>query len=337
MEITMPLYSKILIVSGTILILSLLGFTIYKQNEISTRQLAIETEVVNQKQLVDGIVRSQNEYATRKDIEQFVKDNGINLKAIQSDLSKLHAEITAINVVSTSSQTQVEYRLPSTNTGPDNPNPIPNATCKDGSLCTNLDTYNYLKTQQNLTLNENFGKIKVPFGTVGFSAWQQNPWNLDIKSRQYNIATITGMDENQRTYVYNKFTLKVDGVDFEIPIDNAITKQEYPEPKFSWWNPRLFMGIDSGININKLTPSVSPTLGIGIMSYGQFKNNPDLSILQAGLGYDMLSKTPQVTITPLTYNIGKHIPLMTNLHLGPSFSLGFNGDFALMLGFRIGL
>jgi len=333
----MPLYGKILIIAGAMLTLSLLVFAIYRQNEISNRQLAIETQVVSQKQLVDGIMRSQNEYATRKDIEKFVKDNGVNLKAIQADLNKLHAEITAVNVVTVSSYGQVGGKLPTTHIGPANPTPDAKPICKDGSPCINADPHGYLKNQQNFVLNENFAKVQVPFGTIGFSAWQAEPWSLDIKPRKYHIATVTGTDENQRTYVYNKFTMKVDGVDFEIPIESSVTKQEYPEAKFSWWNPRIFVGMDSGVNITNIGPQITPNVGVGIMSYGQFKNQPDFSILQLGVGYDIVSDTPQLLLTPITYNIGKHIPLMTNMHIGPSFHLGLSGDFAIMFGFRIGL
>lgn len=333
----MPLYGKVLIIVGAVLTIGLLSLAVYRQNEMSNRQTAIEAQVVSQKQLVDGIMRSQNEYATRKDIEQFVKDNGVNLKAIQADLSKLHAEITNVNVVTTTSKGQISGNLPTTSKGPANPTPDITPTCKDGSVCINADPYGYLKNQQNFALNEEFGKVKVPFGVVGFSAWQPEPWSLNIKPREYHVSTVTGTDENQRAYVYNKFTMRVDGVDFEIPIETATTKQEYPEAVFSWWNPRIFFGIDSGVNLNKFQAAVSPNVEVGFMSYGRYKNQPDFSFLQVGMGYDMLNKTPEVVVTPITYNIGKHIPLMTNLHIGPSLSLGFNGDFAVMFGFRIGL
>src|SRR6266403_1026210 len=119
----MTLTNKVLIFFGATIILGLLGFIVYKQIEISTRQQAIEEQVVKQKELVDGIVRSQNEYATKKDIEQFAKDNGINLKAVQEDLDKLHASVSAINVISVGSSGQNGHDLPSSGTGGKNPNP----------------------------------------------------------------------------------------------------------------------------------------------------------------------------------------------------------------------
>src|SRR5678815_4156297 len=85
-EVVMPLYQKILIWLGAVVVVGALGFIIYKQNEISNRQTAIEQNIIASKQLVDGIVRSQSSWATREDMEKFIKDNGVNLRAIQDDL-----------------------------------------------------------------------------------------------------------------------------------------------------------------------------------------------------------------------------------------------------------
>jgi hypothetical protein len=334
----MSLRNKILIALGTMLIVGLLSFIIYKQIEIANRQQAIETHVVAQKQLADGIVRSQNEYATKKDIDQFIKDNGVNIKVIQDDLKKLHAEVAAVNVVTVISNPQIGNHIPTTNTGPVNPNPQPDPVCPDGTVCPNVDPYGYLKAQQNLSLNEKFGDQKVPIGSVGFSAWQKDPWNIDIKAREYSVSSVVGTDENQRTYFYNKFTVTVDGKTYVVPISKAETKQEYPEPKWSWWNPRLFMGIDAGVSLTSpLHAEFTPNISVGIMSYGQFKKQPDFSVLELGVGYGMVSKTPQFSFTPFAYNVGKHIPLMNNLYIGPSIQVGTGGEVAVMATIKVGL
>lgn len=334
----MQLRYKILIALGVILTMGMLSFVIYKQLEISRRQTAIETSVVAQKTLVDGIVRSSNEYATKKDIDGFIKDHNINLKAIQDDMKKLHAEVAAVNVVTVVSNPQVVNHIPVTNTGPTNPNPNPVPVCPDGTVCPNVDPYGYLKSQQNLAIDENFGDKKVPIGSVGFSAWQKDPWNIDLKGREYSVSSVVGTDENQRTYIYNKFTVKVDGKSYDVPISKAETKQEYPEAKFSWWNPRLFMGISAGVNINPtLAANITPNLNIGIMSYGMYRNNPDFSILEVGAGYDTISKSYQLSLTPFTYNVGKHIPLTKNIYVGPSLQIGTNGGFSITGTIQVGL
>jgi hypothetical protein len=333
----MSLSTKILIWLGVIVTLGALGFIIYNQHQISAKQLAIESQVIAQKQLVDGIVRSQSSWATKDDIDKFTKDNGINLKAIQEDLDKLHSEVSAVNVAVADSYGQHVGNLPSTSTGPSNPKPPAPVTCKDGTPCPNTDPFGYLTKQQNLALNEDFGTLKVPFGSVGFSAWQQSPWSIDIKPRDYHVSTVIGTDENQRMSVYNKFVVEVDGKKYDVPIKTATTEQVYPDAKFSWWNPRAFLGANGSVGVNPVQGEFTPSLSLQIMSYGRYKTQPDFSVLQAGVGYGTVSKRPQVVVTPFAYNIGKHIPFMNNTYIGPVISVGTDGNVFLGGGLSVGL
>lgn len=324
----MPLYQKILIWVGAVLVIGALGFIIYKQQQISERQTMIEQNIIAQKQLVDGIVRSQTTWASREDIEKFIKDNGVNLRAIQDDLDKLHAEVSAVNVAVATSRGQTGTHIP-TKPGPIiNPNPVDPK---------NPDPYGYMKQQQTLALNEDFGSVKVPIGSVGFSAWQEKPWNYDIKQREYRAITVVGTDENQRQYYYNKFTVKVDNKEYALPITTATAEQVYPEAKFSWWNPRLYLGADGALGLNPIKGEFSPNINLQVMSYGRYKTQPDWSILQVGAGYGTISQRPQLTITPISYNIGKPIPLIHNTYVGPSIAVGTDGNVFVGAGIRVGL
>lgn len=325
----MSLSTKILLILGGMLLVGALGFIVYKQIEISNRQQAIETSLVAQKELTDNIMRSQSTYATKADIESFIKENGVNLKAIKDDLAKLDANVTAVNAILVTSQGQRGTQIPTT-PGPVNPNPKPVDP-------NNPDPYGYLARQQNLQLNEDFSGVKVPFGTVGFSAWQEKPWSIDILPREYRVVNVLGTDENQRTYVYNKFAVKSGDKTYDIKIASAETKQEYPEAKFSWWNPRLFVGVDGGVGLNPVRGEFTPSANVGIMSYGRYKTQPDFSILGVGGGYGVVSNRFQLVVTPVTYNVGKHIPLMNNTYVGPSLHVGTDGNVGAMLGLRVGL
>jgi hypothetical protein len=263
-------------------------------------------------------------------MDKYISDNNINLKAIQDDLDKLHGEVQAVNIAVVSSQGQHGTNVPSTNTGPTNPNPVPVDP-------NNPDPFGYMKAQQDLALNEDFGNIKVPIGSVGFSAWQKAPWSFDIKPREYHVATVVGTDENQRQYFYNKFTVKVDNKDYDVPIKTATTQQVYPEAKWSWFNPRLYIGVDGAVGVTPVKGEFTPNLNVQIMSYGQYKTQPDFSILQVGAGYGTVSQRPQLVITPVSYNIGKHIPLMNNTYIGPSLSVGTDGNVFIGGGIRVGL
>ena len=207
----MPLYAKILIILGSILIFGLLGFIIYNQKESAQRQLAIEAQIVQQKELVDKIVRSQSEYTSKKDLEEFIKNNGVSLTAVKKDLDKLNAQVEAMNIIIVASNSQRITNLSSSSTGPENPDPPVVSICKDGTPCPNADPFGYLRLQQNRTLSEDFGELKLPIGSVGFSAWKDKPWSIDIKGREYKVSSVIGVDPNQRTYVYNKVSVTIDG------------------------------------------------------------------------------------------------------------------------------
>lgn len=328
----MSLSSKILIFLGFIIFIGTAGFIVFKLNEISNRQKAIETQVVAQKELVDNIMRSQNKYATKEDVENFAKDNNVNLKAIKDDLDNLHAELNAVNVVTFHSGGQVSTNVPSTSTGPVNPNPInPN----------NPDPFGYMKKEQKLSLNENFANVQIPFGEVGFSAWQEKPWSINIKPREYKVVNVIGTDDNQRSYVYNKVSIKVDNKDYDVKITSAETKQEFPEAKFSFWNPRLFLTAGGGINLTQAPIQGSATAGVtlGIMSYGKYKTNPTVSVLQVGVGYETGTQRPAVIVNPVNFNIGGLLPngLANNTYVGPSLQVDTAGNIiaggALSIGF----
>lgn len=324
----MKLSTKLIIAASTIVALCISAFIIYKQIEISNQQEQIEKSIVNQKQLEDQITRSMSEYATKGDIERYIKDNDMSLKVIRNDMEKLGADINSVNRIVVVSNGQQGGNIPSTNTGPSNPNSNTDLDCKE------CDRYGYLSAQQNLKLTESFSGVKVPIGNVGFSAWQEKPWNIDIRPRQYQVVNVVGTDENERHYFYNRFAVVVDGKPYKIDIDQANTKQEFPQSSFHWWNPRLFVGADAGINLSAMNGELTPNFNVGVLSYGMYKTQPDWSFLQLGIGYGAISRRAQLVVTPAVYNVGKHLPLMNNMYLGPSIHVSSNAEFGIMGGFR---
>lgn len=329
---------KILIAIGTVLTIGALGLIIYNQEQHKTQLAQIQSQIVAQQQLVDGIVRSQSQYATSADLAKFASDNNINLKAIQDNLKSLNSSLAAINVIQADSTAQTTTNQTSTGTGPKNPTPPPTTVACTNGVCPNSDPFGYQKAEQQLALNEDFGTLKVPFGTVGFSAWQTAPWNTTILAREYNVDTVVGTDVNERQTFYNKFTVNVGGKTYDIPIKNATTKQQVPTATWSWWNPRILMGLDGGVNINHVKGEFTPSISLGIMSYGQYKTTPDFSILEVGVGYGAVNKTGELVITPVAYNIGKKFfsPLMNNTYIGPSLQIGTDGSFGVGAGIRVG-
>jgi hypothetical protein len=338
----MSTLTKILIALGATILIGMLGYMIYNQEKIKSQQALIQSSIVAQQTLVDGIVRSQSQYATAADLAKFAADNDLNMKAIQANMQTLNSQLSSINVITTISTGQNTTNVPTTTVGPKNPTPPPptvQVACTGSTAtCPNQDPNGYQKAQQNLALNEDFTSLKVPIGTVGFSAWQANPWDVQIAPREYNVDTVVGTDENQKQTFYNKFTVKVNNKDYDIPIKTATTEQVLPKSTFSFWNPRLLVGMDGGIDVNAVKGAFIPSVNLGIMSYGQYKTTPTLSVLEVGIGVDVVAKTPELVITPVAFNFGNQFfhPLMNNTYIAPSVSVGTTGNITVGAGLRVG-
>ena len=319
----MSVLEKVLIYVASILAIGALSFIIYNQINLSKQQTAIQQQVLQQKTLVDGLVQSANTYTTKNDLNSFIQQNTNDLKAIQDNLSGLGAQITAANVISANSSGQVVNNLPSSGQGTVNPTPPTPTTvnCPNGGSveCPVIDPYGYQKEAQTLNLNEDFPNLQIPFGTVSFSAFQQKPWSIDVLPRQYNVVSVIGTDQNQRVYVDNKFTIKAGDKTYTVPITTDQTQQVYPSPKFSWFNPRLFLTAGSAINFSHVAGDVNLGATVGIMSYGKYLNSPDISVLQLGVGYQFIDKSPTAIINPVSFNIGHLISngFISNTFLSP--------------------
>lgn len=325
----MSLSTKILLAIVAVVLMSIGGFIIYKQIENANRLDDIQRSIVEQKQLLDNVSRAQAQYASKKDIEDFAKQRDIDLSVIKKDLDTLNAEIQAINGILVISQGQVGNNIPSTGT-----TPRPEPPTDIGP-----DPYGYMTNTQHLALNEKFSNVEVPFGQVGFSAWQDKPWDIKIAPRQYSITSVLGQDESGRHYSYSKFAIQSEGKTYDVKIDDNKFLEEYPEAKFHWFNPKLHMFANGGVGITKapIQGEFTPGVSLGIMSYGKTRSNPALSILQVGVGYGVINKTPELSISPIQYNLGQHLPLISNTYVGPTLQVNTTGGVTVGAGFSVGL
>jgi hypothetical protein len=326
----MSLSTKILIAILAIVLLCAGGLIVFKEVESAKQVATIQQSIVDQKQLLDNILRAQSQFASKDDIAAYAKQQGINLDTIQKDLDSFHAQIQAINGITVISTGQTGNNVPSTTTTPrpDSPN-IP----------SNSDPYGYLSNTQRLTLNEKFSNTEVPFGTVGFSAWQDKPWDIAIADRKYSITSVLGQDDSGKHYSYSKLAISTGGKTYDINIDDNKFMEENPTAKFSWLNPRLFMIANGGIGLST-TPvkgEFTPGVTVGLMSYGATKTNPTLSVLQLGVGYGTVNHTAEFSLSPVQYNIGQHLqPFLNNTFVGPVIQLNTKGNITAGAGLSVG-
>ena len=319
---------------------SFIVYFLYKDKIILKQEKeAIEKQVVAQKELVDNITRSMSQYSTKKDLEEYIKQSNVNYKAIKEDLDKIDGKIVASNKVVVVSTGVKQDNISSTGSIPNGESKDPPQVDCNGTkiTCPDVDKYKHLSNKRFFDLEEQFGSLLVPFGRVTFDASKEKPWGKDIKSREYKLSTVVGMDENQRHYFYNKLTITVDNKDYDLKISKAESKEEFPKPKFSAFNPRLFLGISGGINIKEIQGTFSPNLSVGLMSYGKFKNQPDFIFLQLGVGYNTVSKNTGLFFNPFSYNLGNHIPLIKNTYIGPSLQIHQNKNINILGTISAGL
>lgn len=333
----MTFTTKFLLIIIALLSISFAGFVIYSHYETKNMLTQIQTSLVAQQTLVDGITRSSSTFATKADIDNLVQSNGLNLAAIQANLDSLKAQVSGINVISTSSNTTTQTGVGSTTT-----TPIPTST---GTAPT-CDPFGYDKNIQSLSLNESFGTgstaVSVPAASVQFNASQAKPWGYTMPQRTYSVDNVLGTNpDTGKSFVYNKMSISTGGQSYTIPIANSTYSEQVPTSTWSFFNPRLFLGIDGEVNVSTvpIKPELTPSLGLGVISYGQTKIDPTFSFAQVGLGYGAVSHKVQVQITPIMYNVGHNIstPLVHSTYIGPTLGVGFNGNVSIGAGLRVGL
>ena len=273
---------------STILLTLTLIFSLKSCDDAKKQQAQIESTVISQKELQDNITRSLSKFASKDDLEEIAKQNKINLDVIRSDLSKLDGKIVGISTVSVTSQ-GYQYNSASSWVSPsDIPVEHPVVLCSDGKElpCPNPDKYHYLGTVQHLTLSEKFKDINIPFGDVAFSASKDKPWDLDVKSRTYKLNTVIITTQDSRQILYHKMKIDVDGKSYEVPGLQATYTQQYPTASFSWWNPKLYMGLNSGYSFSQEFNN-SVGLHFSVMSYGKEYLSPDYNFFVLGVGVDL--------------------------------------------------
>lgn len=320
--------NKILIISGVVLFLFCVLFIIKKQNDIINHQKLINESFVEQKKLSNSVVRSESTYATNKEIDDLIKSKNFSIEELKEELSKLRAELKSISTVKIVTVTQNKTDQVST--------VIDKEKEQKPLDPSNPDPYGYWKNRQTLYLTENFGNKTAPFGSVSFSASKDKPWSYEIKQRQYRLDSVSGLDEEGKTYTFNKFSIVSDGKTYDLDINESKTVNKLPESRF-YLNPRVFLAVDGGAYLNKVGLELSPSAKLFIFSYGKTKPDPSMVFLGVGVGYSSIGKNLNFSITPIAYNIGHHIPLINNLFIAPSLSIDFFGNYTIMGGINVGL
>lgn len=341
----MTLMEKILASLLAVVLVCFGGFVIYKEHQVAAMQTSITNSMVAQENLINNLQRSSSQFATSADLNAFAAQENVNLTAIKANLDSLNASVVAINSVVVQSSGQNQTNVPSSGTKP-NPNPPPTTTtvsCNGGTAsCPGpIDTYKFTQNIQTLALNEDFATVQVPIGSVSFDASQPKPWSETIYPRTYDIVNTIGANSTTtQMIVYNQLSITANGKTQTVPITSSKLVQQVPAPSFSWFNPRLMLSMNGGINLSEATikGEATPSIGLQVMSYGSSKSSPSISVLGVGVGYEIVSKKATIIVNPIGFNIGKVIGggIVDNTFIGPSIQVDTKGDVSVGAGLSVG-
>ena len=137
--------------------------------------------------------------------------------------------------------------------------------------------------------------------------------HLDLEGIMIETYTSTGAVNNYlELYVLdrnNKRITKLQVTKFEVIVKDERTKSWY------WWAPHIDVGVPIGVRLAPPELMMGGSIGFSFSGYGKTKNDLDWRVLRLSL--DMIKDTPAVGFTPVLYNIGQKIPVVSNIWLGP--------------------
>ena len=115
-------------------------------------------------------------------------------------------------------------------------------------------------------------------------------------------------------------------------IDYKVVVDDQRKSHFHWWVPHVDIALIMGAS-GEGKFEYGGSFGITFMGYGLNKNT--LTWKFPRLSMD-LTKKAGIGLTPILYNLGETIPLISNLWIGPHFSYALNKDREWMLGLILG-
>lgn len=292
-----------------IIALGVLGWKVYRDLKAQVQESQVAF-----RQLSDELARAQNELATKAELNQMAQDMDMDLDAIKRDLAKLGADINAVGETVASIEGSVHEDQGSDDTQGHDPGEQPE-NCK---LC---DVHGYTAETQikNIQLGE------MPYGKVSFDASENKPWTLQYDDIDVNVKTVVGKQDKENGLMIfyhtitttNKSRPDLADKEYKLKITSSEFKQTLDKTKeWYWWAPKVDLQVDGLLLLEGPTKGrFGASLGLSAMGYGYTGNRLDWRILRVGVGLHS-NEQPYLSMEPVKYNIGKHIPLIDDLWIG---------------------
>jgi hypothetical protein len=166
----------------------------------------------------------------------------------------------------------------------------------------------------------------MPHARVEFDASKDKPWTIRSDDIDVKVTTVLGEEDKDKSLVFyhtisllNKSRPELAGKEFKLKITSSKFAQTADSPKqFYWWAPHLDLTLDNGFILgvgDKDFYRFGGSLGLSVMGYGRSKNDLEWKFIHLGVGLNS-KEHPYLTFDPVRYNIGKFIPLISDLWIG---------------------
>lgn len=146
----------------------------------------------------------------------------------------------------------------------------------------------------------------------------QTGYSLHLKLRGQIVETINPKGE-KNTYA-ELYEIDKDGNDKgKFQLTNFTTVSNDQRKKhFQLWNPHIDAGVIGGFNG---ALQLGGSIGVSVMSYGLTDNDLTWRFIRPGVA--LTGKGAAIDFSPVLYNIGEPLPLVSNLWVGPYINYDF--------------
>ncbi len=345
---------------STKILVSIIGVMLliigYQQKKISDTKSQL-TQVITQKDLGGGTTRSSVHNGTVEDVMNAAADAGMSISAVKDDAESHGASITGANVSVartdgsthsdvSSSRTAKRQRGNETSVNPHDSTSASNTqggntsseAKQDPTTCgpnASTEKCPYNDDEQILDVYEQIGDQKIAFGNVSFKAWELKPWSLTVLPREYRSTVIFAETDDGQKIAYSHNSITVGDTTVNLPISSSkfITS---PKPAKFRLSPRLHLSVSLGLTLPLFLDGQFGAK-VHFFNYGSDKLMPDFTFAGVGLGYSAGQSSMVFGFTPALYRVGKHLPLVEDLYIGPEVTVSLSGSFSILLSLSTAL
>lgn len=336
--VTTSKFNSIMTFAGVILVAGLIVVGYFAWKSLTDENQRLRSEIVEFKKLTDTLVRSSNKWATKEDLKNQLKNllSKEDLKALENDMDDLGSRLSAVGRTVGTIQKKVAALEASDREGPENPNPV---VCDDGKL---VDVHGYTKKAQIKELKDS---NTAPVAEVKFNAAKEKPWSYEVYKRNHRLVTIVGKKDSGQLTFHHKLEYSIPDKDpnkhYKIDLLSSDYMQVPLKNKMFWFNPILDLNFFAGGNIYGFAQgpgrpgslvSLGVDVGLSLSSYGETKADSWFRLFRFGAGYNAERQAAHFSFAPFAFNLGKPLPLLTNLYLTPQLGIDTAGGLTINVG-----